>query len=210
MVRTREESILIHVKRHPFVIRYRSGVTADGKLTAIEVEMVADTGPYSNSGATVIVLAANCISGPYAIPNAHIQGFAVNTNNPTCGAMRGFGMPQAHFACERQMDALAKITGIDPLEIRKINGLKKGMKLITGVNLLDQNGMMESLKKVAEMSKWGDKTDKMRKPSPGLRRGWGIAASLVTFLYPQDTKDDAGVTVDVETRWFSAGSYRSR
>ena len=107
--------------------------------------MLADTGAYADSGGTVIVLAANCVSGPYNVPNVHIVGRVVNTNNPPCGAMRGFGMPQAHFACERQMDELARISGIDPVEIRRINGIDKGMTIVTGVNILNRCGMLSSL-----------------------------------------------------------------
>lgn len=197
MVRTREESIRVHVKRHPFIIRYRSGIKADGKLTAIDVDMIADTGAYADSGGTVIILAANSVGGPYSIPNARITGRAVNTNNPPCGAMRGFGMPQANFACERQMDELARAAGIDPLEIRRINGVKKGMELVTGVNLLGRSGMLPGLNSVARRAGWGKHSEAECQPEPHLRRGWGIAGSLVTFLYPRDSVDSAHIALEM-------------
>ena len=198
MMRSREESIRVHVKRHPFIIRYRSGITKEGKLTAIDVDMLADTGAYADSGGTVIVLAANCVSGPYNVPNPRITGRVVNTNNPPCGAMRGFGMPQAHFACERQMDELARISGIDPVEIRRINGIDKGMKLVTGVNILNRCGMLSSLTRAARQSRWGKQSKSENQPAPHLRRGWGVASSLVTFLYPLGSVDSAHIIVDMK------------
>lgn len=197
IVRSREESIEVHVKRHPFIIRYRSGVTADGKLCAIDVEMIADTGPYANSGSTVIDLAANCVSGPYSVEHARVKAYAVNTNNPACGAFRGFGMPQAHFACERQMDELAKATSMDPLVFRKINGLKKGMKIITGVNVIERGDIVSCLDRAAELSGWEKDPLPGASLKPHQRRGWGVAASLITFLYPRDAKDNAGVTIEI-------------
>ena len=97
--------ILTHVKRHPVIIRYRSGITRDGKLTAVHAEAIGDTGPYLNAGRDVMNFVAATLSGPYFVPNARLEAYTVFTNNPICGAMRGYGIPQASFACEAHMDA---------------------------------------------------------------------------------------------------------
>ncbi len=105
IIRSREESILTHVKRHPVIIRYRTGITRDGKLTAVHAEAIGDTGPYLNAGRDVMNFVAATLSGPYYVPNARLEAYTVFTNNPICGAMRGYGIPQASFAYEAHMDA---------------------------------------------------------------------------------------------------------
>ena len=142
LIRSREESILTHVKRHPIRTRYRSGATKDGLLTAIDVECISDGGPYANMSAHVLYVCALHVSGPYHVPNLRVEAHSVYTNNPIGGAMRGFGIPQANFACEQQMDALAQKLGIDPIELRLRNGLETGMKVpVPGVKLLHGEGM---------------------------------------------------------------------
>ncbi|MBW1867306.1 MAG: molybdopterin-dependent oxidoreductase, partial [Deltaproteobacteria bacterium] len=98
IIRTREESILTHVKRHPIIVNHRMGATQEGKITAIKVELIGDTGPYENAGRFILGFAASVASGPYDVPNARIDSYAVRTNNPIGGAMRGFGAPQVCLA----------------------------------------------------------------------------------------------------------------
>lgn len=182
LIRSREESILTHVKRHPITIRYRTGATRDGRLAGIVVEAHADGGPYANMTAQVMEVFTIHASGPYAVRHARIDAYSVLTNSPTGGAMRGFGMPQAAFACERQMDRLARELDIDPVELRRINAVETGAKLATGVTALDAKGMRESLDAAAEMIGWTDREDVGRQPAPHLRRGWGIAATMQGYL----------------------------
>ncbi|MCC7484925.1 MAG: molybdopterin-dependent oxidoreductase [Burkholderiales bacterium] len=121
IVYTRAESFAATTKRHPFRIRCRTGVTRDGRLTALAAEVLADTGAYASAGPGILVRAFVSLVGPYRFPAASVHGQVVYTNNTLAGAMRGFGGPQMAFAIESQMDAMAARLGIDPLEFRSLN-----------------------------------------------------------------------------------------
>ncbi len=130
MAYTREETMNTGSKRHPFLMRYRTGATREGKLLAVEVDILADAGAYA-SNSKGLVLGALCISGgPYEIPNARGRARAVLTNNPFTEAMRGVGANQVCFAYEAQMDELAARLGMDPLELRRRNLIRKGGTLM--------------------------------------------------------------------------------
>lgn len=198
LIRSREESIRTHVKRHPITIRYRTAATADGKLQAIAVEAFGDGGPYANMTRQVMEVFAIHASGPYFVPNAAIDAYSVLTNNPTGGAMRGFGMPQAHFACEQQMDRLARQVDLDPVEIRRLNAIENGAKLATGVTALEASGMQDSLREAAGMIGWDRRVGLERRPAPHLRRGVGIAAVMQGYLLgPKSRNDAASVAIEV-------------
>ncbi|HEX2156931.1 MAG TPA: xanthine dehydrogenase subunit D [Actinomycetes bacterium] len=132
MVYSREESFFGHVHRHPARLWYRHHATAEGKLVKVEARMVFDGGAYASSSTAVISNACAFAPGPYYVPNAHVDGYAVRTNNPPCGAMRGFGAVQTSFAAEAQMDRLAAALGMDQVELRLANALKQHDQLITG------------------------------------------------------------------------------
>ena len=132
MVYSREESFFGHVHRHPARLWYRHHATREGKLVNVECRMVFDGGAYTSSSTAVISNASAFAPGPYFTPNAKVDGFAVRTNNPPCGAMRGFGAVQTSFAAEAQMDRLAAELGIDPIELRLRNAMKTHDQLITG------------------------------------------------------------------------------
>ena len=123
---SREESFLIHSKRHPIKLEYRAGCDADGKLQALSVQMVGDSGPYASVGMKVLERAAGHASGPYIVPNITVEAVAVRTNNSVCGAFRGFGANQAQFAMEGVMDRLAELVGISGWEIRNRNVITPG------------------------------------------------------------------------------------
>jgi CO/xanthine dehydrogenase Mo-binding subunit len=197
IVRNREESILTHVKRHPVILRYRSGAKQDGRLTAVHVEAIGDTGPYVNAGREVMSLVAETAGGPYKIPNARLEALTVFTNNPISGAMRGFGIPQAAFACEAQMDALARALQIDPLEIRLRNGLETGTILPTGVAIREGGGMKACLQEAARLAEWEKRDQIERSPAPHLRRGWGMASIIFTVGLGRNTPDHAGATLEM-------------
>ena len=121
IVYSRAESFASTTKRHPFRMRIRTGVTKDGRLTALAAEVLADTGAYASAGPAIMVRAFVSLVGPYQIPNVAIHGRVVYTNNTTAGAMRGYGATQVAFAMESQIDIIAARLGIDPLEFRLMN-----------------------------------------------------------------------------------------
>ncbi len=123
---SREESLLIHAKRHPINIVTEAGCDADGRLTALRSRMVGDSGPYASVGMKVLERAAGHASGPYHVPAIDVEAVAVRTNNPVCGAFRGFGANQAQFAMEGLLDRLAEQVGISGWEIRDRNVITPG------------------------------------------------------------------------------------
>ena len=123
---SREESLLIHPKRHPIRMEYEAGCDGDGKLTALRCRMLGDSGPYASVGMKVLERAAGHASGPYHVPNIDVVSVAARTNNPVCGAFRGFGANQAQFAMEGVLDRLAEQVGISGWEMRKRNVIRPG------------------------------------------------------------------------------------
>ena len=132
MMYGREESFYGHVHRHPARLWYRHHATPEGDLVKVEARVLLDGGAYASSSAAVIANATCFAAGPYRIPHAAIDGWAVRTNNPPCGAMRGFGAVQTCFAHEAQMDLLADALGMDPVQLRLRNALATGDRLLTG------------------------------------------------------------------------------
>ena len=129
---SREESFYGHVHRHPAKISIRHHATSSGVIQRIEATMIFDGGAYASTSSAVLINAVTHIQGPYRCENATIDGYAVRTNNPPCGAMRGFGVVQACYAHESQMDKLAMACGISPVAVRLVNAMRTGDKLITG------------------------------------------------------------------------------
>ena len=123
---SREESFLVHAKRHPIRLEYWVGCDAAGRLTAVRVHGIGDSGSYASVGMKVLERAAGHASGPYRVPNIDVKCTAVRTNNPVCGAFRGFGANQAQFAMEGVMDRLAEQAGISGWEMRKRNVIRPG------------------------------------------------------------------------------------
>lgn len=123
---TRAQSLLMHSKRHPIRMEYTAGCDANGKLTALRARMIGDSGPYASVGMKVLERAAGHASGPYHVPTIDIHATAVRTNNPNCGAFRGFGANQAQFAMEGILDRLAEAVGISGWDIRKRNVIHPG------------------------------------------------------------------------------------
>ena len=123
---SREESLLMHAKRHPIEMEYTVGCDANGKLTAVRARMIGDSGSYASVGMKVLERAAGHATGPYHTPSVDVSSIAVRTNNPVCGAFRGFGANQAQFAMEGTLDRLAEMVGISGWEIRKRNVIHPG------------------------------------------------------------------------------------
>jgi xanthine dehydrogenase D subunit len=132
MVYQREESFFGHVHRHPARMRYEHGATREGKLVYVKARIVLDGGAYASSSRAVCHNAASTGAGPYDCPTADLDTYIVYTNNPPCGAMRGFGAVQVCFAYEAQMDKLAAALGMHPVELRRRNAMNTGSSLPTG------------------------------------------------------------------------------
>lgn len=150
---TRVESTTVSSKRHPSIIRCKTGATKEGKLMALEADLIMDTGAYASYGPGVITRTVVHITGPYDVPNVKVKGHLVYTNNPMAGAMRGFGVPQAAVVHESQMDMLAEKLGISPYEIRKINVLKPGSYTTTKQLLASSVGIEKTLDAAAVKAK---------------------------------------------------------
>ncbi|MFY9608276.1 MAG: selenium-dependent xanthine dehydrogenase [Blastocatellia bacterium] len=147
---SREESLRLHPKRHPIKMTYTVGCDAEGRLTAVQAFMVGDKGAYASVGTKVLERAAGHCTGPYKVDNVHVESLAVYTNNPPCGAMRGFGANQAAFGIESMLDILAERVGIDGWEIRYRNALQAGDKFCTGQRLECSVGLKKTLEAVKE------------------------------------------------------------
>ncbi|MGA4855710.1 xanthine dehydrogenase subunit D [Streptomyces koyangensis] len=148
MVYNRFESFFGHVHRHPAKLHYEHGATRDGKLTHLACRIVLDGGAYASSSPAVVGNAASLGAGPYNIDNVDIEVLALYSNNPPCGAMRGFGAVQACFAYEAQMDKLAAALGMDPVELRQLNAMEQGSVLPTGQSVDAPAPVAELLRRV--------------------------------------------------------------
>jgi CO/xanthine dehydrogenase Mo-binding subunit len=198
MVWSREESIRGHHKRHPFYIHHKVGATWDGKMTAVEVEMIADNGAYASSSTAVLANAVLLSTGPYEVPNVSVDGHVVYTNNLRTGAMRGFGAPQAIFAAELQVAKLAELLGMDPATLRMRNVLVEGSKLASNTTVPAGVGVRQTLLEVSEASGWSDKGPRRPEPrAPQWRSGVGLACGWKNVGYSFGFPEQATCTVDL-------------
>jgi xanthine dehydrogenase molybdenum-binding subunit len=161
-VLTREQSMLMHVKRHPMTMNYEVAADENGKLTAVRMRLIADTGAYASVGAKVVERAAGHCCGPYYVPNVDVDAKAVYTNNPVCGAMRGFGVNQTSFAIESCLNLIVQKMrkdgiDIDDFDIRERNILKDGQRFATGQKMTSTViGMQKCLDAVRDVYKNSD------------------------------------------------------
>jgi len=175
LVYRREESIMAHSKRHPFIITHRTGVKKNGRITAAQIEMVADSGAYPYLSSYVLLYATVMASGPYCIDNLHVDSVVVATNNPFTSACRGFGGPQTCVAYEQQMDEIAKALDMDPLEVRRINYLRTGDRNATGQKMESAVWLEETATRALEGL--GEKT-----PDQGrVKVGRGFASYMQSY-----------------------------
>jgi len=147
----REESFFGHVHRHPAVMRYEHGANRDGRLVYVKATIHLDGGAYASSTSAVVANAGTMGAGPYDVPNVHIDAYGVYTNNPPCGAMRGFGCVQAAFGYEAQMDKLAAALGMDPVDFRCQNAMSQGASAPTGQVVDSPAPVAELLRRVEAM-----------------------------------------------------------
>ncbi len=151
MVYSREESFFGHVHRHPARMHYEHGADETGRLVYVKASIVLDGGAYASSSPAVVANAATLGAGPYDVPNVAVDCYGAYTNNPPCGAMRGFGAVQAAFGYESQMDKLAAAVGLDPAEIRILNGLSEGDRVATGQVLDSAAPVAELVRRVRDL-----------------------------------------------------------
>ena len=177
IVYSRAESFETTTKRHPYTIRCRAGATRDGELTALSMDILANTGAYASFGPGLMVKTFGSAAGPYRWPNVELHGRVVLTNNPNAGCMRGPGTTQVAFAVESQMDLLAGKLGIDPLEFRERNRLRRGDRVLSGQILQRDPAYAATIEAVRPH--WLEALARCAESAgaPGtLRRGVGVAS----------------------------------
>jgi xanthine dehydrogenase D subunit len=205
----RAESFLAHVHRHPSRIWMRTGASRDGRLVNVRARVLVDGGAFASSSTAVIGNATTFAAGPYEVPNALLEGTAVYTNNPPCGAMRGFGAPQVCFAYEAQMDKLANALATDPIQLRLMNAVGAGSVLPTGQVITGSAPVRELIELARDIPLPQPERAGIREPVsyPGgagnvsrgesLKRGVGFAVGYKNVAYSEGFDDfhEARVTL---------------
>jgi CO/xanthine dehydrogenase Mo-binding subunit len=200
IVYNREESFTGHVHRHPARMWCEHRATREGKLVNVRMRILLDGGAYASSSTAVASNAASFAAGPYETPNALIESTVVYSNNPPCGAMRGFGAVQTCFAAEAQMDRLAAALEIDPVELRLLNALKPGDVLPTGQTITGSMPVAETIRAAAALEPPAAEAlprDPLRLPGgagnttrgEGVRRGVGFAVGFKNIAYSEGFDD---------------------
>jgi CO/xanthine dehydrogenase Mo-binding subunit len=213
IVYNREESFTGHVHRHPSRIWARHTATAEGRVVSVHMRILLDGGAYASSSTAVCSNAASFACGPYAVPNALIDATALYTNNPPCGAMRGFGAVQSCFAAEAQMDRLAAALALDPVDLRLLNALAPGDMLPTGQRLDGALPVAEVIRAAAALEPPAPEElprDCLRLPGgagnttrgEGIRRGTGFAVGYKNIGFSEAFDDYCAARV----RLFADGS----
>ena len=203
IVWSREESIIGHHKRHAYSIHARWGASRDGKITAAEVELIADGGAYMYTSTKVLGNATLMCTGPYEIPNVSVDSYAVYTNNIPGGAFRGFGGPQGAFAAEMQMDKLAEALGMDPVEIRERNILREGSLLSVGTPLPKGVSIDKVLEACALKAGWVRGTNGWQRPvvnqseQANKRRGIGFACAFKNVGFSFGAPENCWATIEL-------------
>jgi CO/xanthine dehydrogenase Mo-binding subunit len=192
LIFSREESFIGHGKRHPYVLRYRTGARRDGELVALEAELISDSGAYAALSPWVLFYSLVTATGPYRIPHVHVDAVTAYTNNPIASAYRTFGSIQTCVAYEGQMDALAAALGMDPLELRERNFLRKGDSIATGQVLETEPMLGETMRRA-----WAALGPARTGEAP-LRIGRGLAASFTPYGRMCWTRDSASAWVGME------------
>jgi CO/xanthine dehydrogenase Mo-binding subunit len=206
MVYNREESFTGHVHRHPAKIWAEHRATRDGRLVCVHARILLDGGAYASSSTAVLANACCFAAGPYNVDNVLVEGMCVYTNNPPCGAMRGFGAVQGCFAHEAQMDKLAAALDIDPVELRLLNALKPGDTLPTGQLITGSLPVAEVIRRCAELAAPAPEElprEPVRLPGgtgnttrgEGVQRGTGFAVGMKNICFSEGFDDYAAARV---------------
>jgi CO/xanthine dehydrogenase Mo-binding subunit len=209
---SREESILGHHKRHPYVIQAKWGATKEGRVIAAEMEVIADGGAYAYTSTKVLANATLMCTGPYEIENVKVDSYAVYTNHIPGGAYRGFGGPQGAFAAESQMNYLAEALEIDPVELRLRNILREGSLLSVGTPLPKGVSMPQVVEDCARAAGWQNSIDGWVRPSSveqpeifklespredHIRRGIGVACAFKNVGFSFGFPEECWATVEL-------------
>jgi xanthine dehydrogenase molybdenum-binding subunit len=195
MLYSRQESLLVHPKRHPTVIRVRMGARDDGALTAVQATLYGDAGAYASLSDKVLTRATTHAAGPYESPHVKVDCFAMYTNNAPSGAFRGFGVTQSCFAVESTMDILAGELGIDAVELRYMNALDVGRTTSTGQVLRESAGLRECIEKV--MSDMRGEDFRWSWEDGDSRFAWGVAVAYKNTGLGGGAPDKASAEVEV-------------
>jgi CO/xanthine dehydrogenase Mo-binding subunit len=207
IVYSREESFLGHVHRHPARIWMRHTARPDGEIVSVEARIILDGGAYRSSSYHVTANAACFAAGPYRVPNARVHAVAARTNNPPCGAMRGFGVVQSCFAHEAQMDLLAEACGLDPIAIRLLNALAPGDELLTGQRITGTLPVREVIEACAALPlPPAAADDVLARPGAAgrvadaadVRRGVGFAVGFKNLMYAEGYMDGSVARCRIE------------
>ncbi len=193
----REESFFGHVHRHPARMRYEHGASRDGTLVYVKARIYLDGGAYTSSTPAVVGNAGTMGIGPYVVPNVHVDTYGVYTNNPPCGAMRGFGSVQTAFAYEAQMDKLAAQLGIDPVELRCRNAMSMGSQAPTGQVVDSPAPVAELLRRLAAMP-----LPAATGPAPDLRE---LPGGVANTTHGEAVSRGVGYAVAYKNVGFSEG-----
>jgi len=192
LIFSREESFIGHGKRHPYVLRYKTGATREGELVAVEAKLISDSGAYAALSPWVLLYSLVTATGPYRVPHVTVDAYTVYTNNPIASAYRTFGSIQTCVAYEGQMEALARALGMDPLELREKNFLRKGDSIATG-QVLESEPMLGETMRCA----W-EALGPARAGEGPMRIGRGLAASFTPYGRMCWTRDSASAWVGME------------
>jgi len=194
MVLTREESLRVHVKRHPAEMRFKTGADHEGHVLAIEADITLDTGAYASLGIDVLENTLVFGAGPYYVPNVRLEGWAWYTNNVPAGAMRGFGVNQVAFALEQQIDAMARALNMDPFEFRLANALDVGLPTATD-HVLEKG--VPAIKETLEAARQA--FQKVKIPTTnGKKIGVGVASAVKNIGFGHGLPESAGAIVELD------------
>ncbi|MGW1973975.1 xanthine dehydrogenase family protein molybdopterin-binding subunit [Streptomyces sp. NPDC001889] len=202
MVYNRFESFFGHVHRHPARLSYEHGATRDGRLTHVRCRIVLDGGAYASSSPAVTGNAASLSIGPYAVDHVDIEALALYTNNPPCGAMRGFGAVQACFAYEAQMDRVAARLGLDPVEFRRLNAMEQGTLLPTGQPVDSPAPVAELLRRVKARPLPPERPWEVAGGAPDVR---ALPGGLSNTTHGEGVVRGVGYAVGIKNVGFSEG-----
>lgn len=194
---SREESFYGHSKRHPFIMKYKTGADKNGKLKAMEVEIIGDTGAYASWAINVLRKGGVHATGPYEIPNVKVDSIAVYTNNPYAGAMRGFGATQPPIGYEQQMDQLAEKLCMDPVEFRLKNTFKVDSKTANGQLLVESVPIDRCIEEVSGYMDFKDKKYKDSTENSNRKKGRGLGAMFYGTGYGNGFPDVSQAEVEL-------------